>query len=298
MCLVGSTFSAAQSNTTPLQNAVMHAMAGRHGTAVVLDVATSRIIASYRADVAARRLALPGSSVKPFTLLALLQTGKINVQTSLLCHRPLTIARHNLSCSHPDTKQPLDPASALAYSCNSYFTTVALRLTPFELRDSLVADGFASATGLTQKEAAGVIELASNQSQLQLEAIGEWGVRVTPLELLRAYANLARLADKHDPKLDPLFAGLQQSASYGMGRAAQPDGEMKVAGKTGTSVANEGAWTHAWFAGYAPADKPEIAVVVFLEKGRGGSDAAVVAREIFTAYASDRAASVPKGSGR
>jgi len=62
---------------------------------------------------------------------------------------------------------------------------------------------------------------------------------------------------------------------------------MKVAGKTGTAVADEGPWTHAWFAGYAPAENPQIVLVVFLEKGHGGSDAAGVAREIFAAFAAD-----------
>ncbi len=67
---------------------------------------------------------------------------------------------------------------------------------------------------------------------------------------------------------------------------------MKVAGKTGTAAAEEGPWTHAWFAGYAPAENPEIALVVFLEKGHGGSDAAEVAREIFAAFAAHHSARV------
>ncbi len=73
---------------------------------------------------------------------------------------------------------------------------------------------------------------------------------------------------------------------FGSLRAAMP--ELKVAGKTGTAqVAAIGAVRlkehqmdffqrdHAWFAGIAPADNPEIAVVVLNEHGgHGGSDAA------------------------
>jgi cell division protein FtsI/penicillin-binding protein 2 len=59
--------------------------------------------------------------------------------------------------------------------------------------------------------------------------------------------------------------------------------DMKVAGKTGTSRTDQGPWTNAWFSGYAPADKPQIAVVVFLEKGTGPGDAAVLGSEIFRA---------------
>ncbi|HUH63701.1 MAG TPA: penicillin-binding transpeptidase domain-containing protein [Terracidiphilus sp.] len=290
VCLIAALPVAAQSGNAALQSAVSRAMAGQRGTALVLEVRSHRVLASYRLDVAARRVAAPGSSIKPFTLMALLEAGKLDGHTTLMCRRSLSIAGRRLDCTHPDVKQPLDPAAALAYSCNSYFTAVALRLTPTQLHDSLLRDGFASATSLASAEAAGEVALAQSPAQQQLQAIGEWGVKVTPLEMARAYRQLALLQTKHDAKLDPLFAGLEQSVTFGMGRAAQPEAAMKVAGKTGTAPADEGPWTHAWFAGYAPAEDPEIVAVVFLEKGRGGSDAASVARAIFTAFAQSRTA--------
>jgi len=280
--------AAGQTSSSVLQKAVSQAMRGQSGTALVLRVSSERIIASYRLEVAARRVVYPGSSIKPFTLMALLESGKLDGQTALVCKRSVSIAGHELNCTHPDVKQPLDAAAALAYSCNSYFTTVALRLTPAQLHDSFVADGFTSATSMA--EAAGQVALAQSPQQLQLEAIGEWGIKVTPLELARAYARIAQLASAHDAKLQPLFEGLQQSVAYGMGHAAQPESAMLVAGKTGTAPAEEGAWTHAWFAGYAPAENPEIVVLVFLERGHGGAEAAGVAREIFAAYAQSRGA--------
>jgi cell division protein FtsI/penicillin-binding protein 2 len=285
VCLATTICVVAQSRDARMQKAVSHAMAGQHGTAVVLDVRSNQVIASYRLEVAARRVAYPGSSIKPFTLLALLQSGKLDGQTALVCRRTLTIAGRKLDCTHPDVKEPLDPAAALAYSCNSYFTTVALRVTPPELRDAFVSDGFAFTTSLAPAEATGAVALAPSPAQEQLEAIGEWGVKVTPLELARAYRQLALLEAKHDAKLDPLFNGLTQSVAYGMAHAAQPDTAMKVAGKTGTAPTDEGKWTQAWFAGYAPAQNPEIVVVVFLEKGHGGAEAANVAREIFGEFA-------------
>jgi len=260
-------------------------MAGRSGTAVVLDVHSERVLASYRLDEAARRLAYPGSSIKPFTLIALLESGKLDGHTALVCKRAFSIAGHKLDCTHPDTKQPLDAATALAYSCNSYFTTVALRLAPAQMQESFVNDGFSSATSLVPGEAAGAVERARSPDQLQLQAIGEWGIKITPLELARAYRRIALMEPKHSVNLDSLFAGLEQSVAYGMGHAAEPETAMKVAGKTGTAPADEGPWTHAWFAGYAPAQNPEIVVLVFLERGHGGSDAAGVARAIFAAFA-------------
>lgn len=292
LAILVSAYAVAAPPDAALQSALTRAMQGQRGTAIVLDVRSGQVLAAYHLDVAARRLVHPGSSVKPFTLMALLELGKVNGQTALLCKRPLSIGAHKLDCSHPETAQPLDPATALAYSCNSYFSTVVLRLTPAQLRDSFAQDGFISVTSLSQEEAAGNVALAQSPEQLQLEAIGEWGISVTPLEMVRAYRKIALLEPKHDAKLDPLFAGLEQSVTYGMGHQAQPPSEMKVAGKTGTALADEGPWTHAWFAGYAPAENPEIVLVVFLEKGHGGSDAATAAREIFAAFAQQKKAAM------
>lgn len=299
VCLCTWWLALTQEAKPGLQSAVSHAMAGKNGTAVVLDVDTGRVLASYRPDVAARRLAFPGSSVKTFTLLALLQSGKINGETALLCKRPLTIAGHRLDCAHPDTHRPLGPAEALAYSCNSYVTSVATRLSPQKLQRAFLDDGFGSPTGLAPKEATGSVALASTPEQLQLQAIGEWGVKITPLELLRAYRSVALLVNQNsDAALGLVLSGLEGSASYGMGRVAQPESSMRVAGKTGTSRAEEGAWTHAWFAGWVPAAKPKIVLVIFLEKGTGGVDAAAAARTIFAGYADSSGENTPQSADR
>ena len=288
--LIGHLCAAAQAPDPVLQKAVSHAMAGQSGTAIVLEIRSGEVLASYRLDVAARRLAYPGSSIKPFTLMALLDTGSLGANTALVCKRSLRIAGRTLDCTHPDTRQPLDPAAALAYSCNSYFTTVALRLTPAQLRDSFMGDGFTAVTSLVPNEAAGQVSLARSPGQEQLEAIGEWGIKITPFELASAYRRLALSQSKRQPRLQPVFQGLRDSVAYGMGHAAQPESPMKVAGKTGTAPADEGPWTHAWFAGYAPAESPEIVVVVFLEKGHGGNEAATVARAIFAAFSQSHSA--------
>jgi penicillin-binding protein 2 len=86
-------------------------------------------------------------------------------------------------------------------------------------------------------------------------------------------------------------------AEKGTGRRARLEG-IPVAGKTGTAqvVRLDDQKTsedeipfqerdHAWFACYAPADSPEIAVVVLVEHGgHGGETAAPIAREILAEY--------------
>ncbi|RYZ33199.1 MAG: penicillin-binding protein 2 [Myxococcaceae bacterium] len=90
--------------------------------------------------------------------------------------------------------------------------------------------------------------------------------------------------------------------------------EMSVAAKTGTAqVARIGAIRlkthqmsyferdHAWFAGFAPADKPELAVVVLNEHGgHGGVDAAPTAMAVMKKYfelkAEDASSPLPRAN--
>jgi penicillin-binding protein 2 len=88
----------------------------------------------------------------------------------------------------------------------------------------------------------------------------------------------------------------------GTGAAARIPGTL-VAGKTGTaqsvarSVAASGQ-DHAWFASFAPADDPEVVVVVLVERGgKGGQIAAPIARKIYQAIFLDKVAMVTVGEG-
>ncbi|MGN1092039.1 MAG: peptidoglycan D,D-transpeptidase FtsI family protein [Monoglobaceae bacterium] len=81
--------------------------------------------------------------------------------------------------------------------------------------------------------------------------------------------------------LNELMTGVVKE---GTGKSAAISG-ITVAGKTGTAE-NETDKDHAWFVGYAPAEKPQIAVAVLLEYdgGAGGSNAAPIARNIIRRY--------------
>jgi cell division protein FtsI/penicillin-binding protein 2 len=248
------------------------AMTGHAGTAVMLDVGSGRILAHHRLDVAARRLARPGSAAKPFTLLALLAAG--SPSRALICARKLHIGARQMDCTHPPTPDPLDAIAALAYSCNYYFASLAGGLRNSDLVETFARAGLVSPTGLYAGEAVGEITPPATLEQRQLMALGEANILVTPLELLAAYRKLAL------QKQRIVTGGLEAAAEYGTARLASPPG-VKVAGKTGTASDPGRGQIHAWFVGYAPVDSPRIAVVVFLEQGGGGRDAAPIARELF-----------------
>lgn len=61
---------------------------------------------------------------------------------------------------------------------------------------------------------------------------------------------------------------------------------FKVAGKTGTAeVGKTGQRPHSWFAGFSPADKPQVVITVLLENAGSGSEAAApMARRILEYY--------------
>ena len=70
----------------------------------------------------------------------------------------------------------------------------------------------------------------------------------------------------------------------GTGTAAQIPG-IQVAGKTGTAETGNHVYT-AWFVCFAPADNPQVAVAVVLEKqanGFGGVVAAPIAKQLMQA---------------
>jgi penicillin-binding protein 2 len=95
--------------------------------------------------------------------------------------------------------------------------------------------------------------------------------------------------DLDDGEMRAIQEGLRQVVNHQRGTAygafqGFPLGEIPVAGKTGTAELQP-LVPFAWFAAYAPADDPEVVVVVNVEQGGGGSQtAAPIARNILEHY--------------
>ncbi len=88
--------------------------------------------------------------------------------------------------------------------------------------------------------------------------------------------------------LEIVKEAMRQSVSQGVAEEAAVQG-IEVAGKTGTAefgpVRYDGSYeTHGWFVGFAPYDEPEVAVVVFFQRGSGGEVAAPAASAILDYY--------------
>jgi cell division protein FtsI/penicillin-binding protein 2 len=270
-----------------LARAAEQALAGQPGAVVLLEVATGALLVAHPEPTAAMRLAPPGSTVKPFTLAALLETRAIPPDWSRPCPRKLRPQGRLLDCSHPESGGALAPVEALAYSCNAYFWEAAARLPPGRLPRLLTRFGWDALTGLVPGEAVGRIGQPASLERQRLQAIGEADLLVTPLALAAAYRRLALASNGPRPQPPAIYQGLTAAVRYGTGHLTQGSGPP-VAGKTGTARSQSGPWLHAWFAGWVPAVAPEIVVVVFLENGRGGADAAPIARNMIEAWQAAR----------
>ncbi|MBI4319218.1 MAG: penicillin-binding protein 2 [Chloroflexi bacterium] len=90
--------------------------------------------------------------------------------------------------------------------------------------------------------------------------------------------------------LGAIREGMKRTAASAIGTAnyAFKGFRIPTAAKTG-SAENQNPDAHAWFAGYAPADAPEVVVTVMVEGGKaGGEVAAPLARQFLEAYFAGR----------
>ncbi len=156
----------------------------------------------------------------------------------------------------------------------------------------------------------GDINVTPLQMAVLYSAIANGGTVLVPQAVLRSETPSGEVIHEFSPEvarkveIDERFRALLVSALKaavnepgGTGGAARLE-EVVVAGKTGTAqVAKLGAvrlrasqmkyWLrdHAWFASFAPADDPDLTVIVLAEhSGFGGLNAAPVAAKIFRAY--------------
>lgn len=231
-------------------------------SAVLVEIASGAVVRRAGPKVAATR---PGSAVKPFTLVALMEAG-VDPARELVCQRRLRLGSHGLNCSHPVAAGRLDAAHALGYSCNSYFAEQSRRLRAEDLANTLTGFGFR------------VMRRARHAEEIQLQALGEELVEATIDEMAQAYRRLALRRD--EPKLRPVFEGLLNAVGLGTAQGAGPD----LIGKTGTTNSASGVSPQAWFAGFGPRDRPTHVLVVFVPTGRGASDAAPAAARFWKAW--------------
>lgn len=264
----------------------------------------------------------PGSIFKTIILCAGLDSGLILENDIFKDRGQYQLADKCWKCTTAPNEKghgALSLTEAFAYSCNPVFIELGLRLKPGIILDYAENFGFGkpaniglveeawgnlpSGIGLSLGEQANLalgqqlISATPLQVASLIQTIANEGLRLVPY-LLKGKVNAeGELIEFEPPKpaervirvetarqVQTMMAAVLE---YGTGREAQPS--CKAAGKTGTVQNSEGRDLpdHAWFAGFAPLDKPRYVVTVFCEKGiSGGVTAAPLFREIVDIIAS------------
>jgi cell division protein FtsI (penicillin-binding protein 3) len=258
----------------------------------------------------------PGSTLKPFTVAALLRTERASLGDSVFAENgEYEINGRTLRDVHKMGWTTL--AEALRESSNIGVAKVAARLDAREQYEALRDFGFGSPTGAAYpSESAGRLYRPAQWTKMSAAslAIG-YELAVTPLQLALAYAALANGGVLVEPRLvrevrsrdgtversfaprvvrrvisEDIAAEIREvlvgAVEEGTGQAASL-GAFSLAGKTGTVRMIEngrykpGAYI-ASFAGYFPADDPQLVFLVKLDEPRGayygGTTAAPVTR--------------------
>jgi penicillin-binding protein 2 len=250
----------------------------------------------------------PGSAFKPLAAIAALE-NRLDPGESYYCqgylHQPdqfrCLIFRH-----HGVGHEQVTLATAMSRSCNVFFFRQAERLGWRPLVYWAEAFGFGRPTGIDLAgESAGFVPTPDRvvdryrrgwepADPLGL-AIGQSSLVVSPVQiavLMAAIANDGLLVTPHlrQDGFEPprTIVGLSRDTlatvrsaltnvvtdPRGTGHAVLSACSVPIAGKTGTAQSGSAKGDHAWFAGYLPADDPRWVVVVALEHGGSGGDAA------------------------
>lgn len=339
-----------------VQLAAAEALGGQRGAVVAMDPVTGEVLAmvsspSYDPDLLAShdlgavreawaalnadpdrplenraiagRLYPPGSVFKIVTAAAALESGEYTPESVLpgpaalpLPQTTAVLPNYGGEPCGPDDLTTL--ADALRTSCNAAFGQLGIDLGGDALREQAVEFGFDTELRVPLRVEESVVPGGLNPPQSAQAAVGQFDVRVTPLQVAMvsaAVANDGVLMEPHlvrtvrgpdlqvveevEPEVlgqpvepgtaEALTAMMLEVVESGTGTNAQIAG-VQVAGKTGTAQTGNEEDPHAWFTAFAPADDPRVAVAVVVENGgdagseaSGGRVAAPIARTVIQA---------------
>ncbi|MEH6551387.1 MAG: penicillin-binding transpeptidase domain-containing protein [Pseudomonadales bacterium] len=280
------------------------------GSVVVLDVKTGEILAlasqpaynpnnrSLMKVANLRNRAItdvfePGSTVKPFTVLAALESGLYTPDTIIDTHPGyIRVGRKTFEDHH--NYGPLNVTQIITKSSQVGTTKIALSLDPEQIRETFYRLGLGQASGTGfPGEALGVMPSRRHWRDIERAnfAFG-YGLSVTTLQLAQAYQvvanggykmplSLLKLEQPAQAELvvEPLLAkqirSMLETVGQQGGTAAKAQVEAyNFAGKTGTvhKVGASGYDPHRYmslFAGMAPVNDPRLVGVVVIDDPKG-----------------------------
>ncbi len=264
----------------------------------------------------------PGSVFKLFVAAAALEEGIMTPDTTYNCTSRIKVADYYQNCFNHKAHGTQTVAEALPNSCNTFFITMGQKLGAERFSKYFEAFGFTEATGIDlpseTKPVAGKTYYTADKmgiAELSSASFGQT-FQISPIQMITAVASLgnggklmrpyvvAKVLDEDgnivsetapyvkrqvisEQNAKIMTELMEQVCVWGTAKNAYVAG-YHIAGKTGTSEkigANAADQSVASFAGFAPANNPEIAVFIALDEPQyyatGGSGAAPVAGRIF-----------------
>ncbi len=265
----------------------------------------------------------PGSTFKLVTAATALESGDYTPDTEIPGPAVLDLPQTTSDLPNDDGL-PCGPGDsstllvALQRSCNTSFGALGLKLGQNAISSQAAKFGFGDSLQVPMRVTPSTFPSGLNPPQLAQSSIGQFDVRVTPLQIAMVSAAIAnqgvvmnpylvqtvrgsdlsvidraspeKMSDAVSPETaSELTTMMKAVVEGGTGTPAQIPG-VSVAGKTGTAQHAEGAAPHAWFTGFAPAEDPKVAVAVVVEdggragnEGFGGSVAGPIAKAVMQA---------------
>jgi len=253
-----------------------------------------RLNAKYYRNRAIIDIFEPGSTVKPFVMLAALDSGYVNVDEKIETHGFYRVKGGLVRDTH--NNKTLDLTGVLKKSSNIAISKIALRMPAEFLWNTYQRLGFGVSAGVAfPGEARGRLPDFQDWSKFDQATLSfGYGLSVSALQLARAYTALADdgvlhsvslLPRKQDDQAERVFSientrrvrrMLETVVEKGgtATRARVPG--YRVAGKTGTvkkSEGRKGYSQHKYFAvfvGMAPASNPRYVIAVMVDEPRAG----------------------------
>lgn len=244
----------------------------------------------------------PGSVSKPFTVAAALETGAITGEEKFNCEGRLEVGDYKIKCHQIYGDGYISVAEGIERSCNVVLMNVAFKLGKDRFVDFQHLFGFGLKTNIDLAGESRTASLVYNkdnirQTELATCSFGQ-GFNASMIQVITGFCSLINGGYYYEPHVvsrimtsdgatvenitprllkqtisqstsDTIleYCNLVVTGEKGTGKTARPPGYM-IGGKTGTAETLPRG-NHEYvvsFMGYAPADDPEIAIYVVVDR--------------------------------
>ena len=244
----------------------------------------------------------PGSTFKSVVLAAALEEGVVSESDHFYCSGSVQVADHTIHCSKREGHGDQTLEKAVANSCNPAFIAIGQKLGADKFYDYLESFGFLEPTGIDMQGepkndpvSAGLIwsrEYFTSAEGISSLATASFGQRlkITPIQMITAASAVINGGHLMKPYVvsqitDPdgnviqhteptevrqvvseqtserCRAILEKVVDGGTGKNAAVEG-YRIGGKTGSSETGETDHTIVSFLGFAPADDPQVVILL------------------------------------